>query len=430
VSDSVTFNRRDFLKLVGIGVAGAASGCATPPAEKLIPYLVPPNDVLPGIPVWFASTCRECSEGCGILVKQREGRAIKIEGNPAHPINRGGLCSRGHAALQGLYDADRLPGPRVKRNGAWAEISWEEALQLAGQKLGAARGKSALITDNAPVSPIGSRWSGRRGRRDHLVYEAFAHESLREANRRTFGQALVPHYDFARAKSIVSFGADFLETWISPVGYARDFAAFRANREAGTFVAVEPRLSLTGANADEWVAIQPGGEMALALGMARLILSENRGPALGDRSALLDAVAGYTPEQVQEQTGVPAETVQRLAVAFATQRPSLAVAGGIASQSEQSVALHAAVNLLNYVAGNLGETVRFDRAPNFDAVASFSDVQRLIAAMGQGQVEAIVVSGTNPAYSIPAWAGFTQAFDNAVQDRDRDLARRHRIAAI
>src|SRR4029453_2737688 len=132
-------------------------------------------DVLPGVPVWYASTCRECSAGCGILVKQREGRAIKIEGNPAHPLSRGGLCARGHAALQGLYDADRVRTPMRKDGGAWKAITWEEGLAL--------------------------------------VYEPFAYESLREANRRSFGQAAVPEYDFAAARYVLSFGADFLETF-------------------------------------------------------------------------------------------------------------------------------------------------------------------------------------------------------------------------
>src|SRR5512145_657220 len=99
MTESSGFDRRDFLKLVGIGVAGAASGCA-PPAEKLIPYLVAPTDILPGVPYWYASTCRECPAGCGVRIKAREGRAIKIEGNPDHPVNQGRLCARGQAALQ------------------------------------------------------------------------------------------------------------------------------------------------------------------------------------------------------------------------------------------------------------------------------------------------------------------------------------------
>ncbi|TMQ69671.1 MAG: twin-arginine translocation signal domain-containing protein, partial [Candidatus Eisenbacteria bacterium] len=113
MSESVVFPRRDFLKLLGLGVAATAAGCGKPPADKLIPYLVAPNDVIPGVPYWYATTCRECESGCGVLAKQREGRVIKLEGNPNHPVNHGGLCARGQAALQGLYDPDRVKTPMV-----------------------------------------------------------------------------------------------------------------------------------------------------------------------------------------------------------------------------------------------------------------------------------------------------------------------------
>ncbi|MEO5619054.1 MAG: molybdopterin-dependent oxidoreductase [Candidatus Eisenbacteria bacterium] len=415
MSESIVFQRRDFLKLVGLGVAGTAAGCAQPPATTLVPFLVPPTDILLGVPYWYASTCRECPAGCGILVKAREGRAIKIEGNPAHPVNQGGLCQRGQAALQGLYDPDRLKSPMVKEGGSWRAITGDEALALAGNRLTAARtaGQSvALLTDHVTgsMAALSAEWAAGMGG-THLAHEPFAYETLREANRRTFGSAVVPHHDFARARMILSFGADFLETWLATPANARGFAAARAAGNTAHFVAAEPRLSLTASNADEWVAVRPGGEMAFALGLARVILTANLGPAVGERAALLDAVSAYTPEAVQEQSDVPAEMVEHMARLFASSRPSLAVAGGISAQSEQGVALAAAVNLLNYVAGNVGETVRFDRVMNLDGLGSFADLQKLIADMGEGRVGALVVSGANPAYSAPGWAGFGAALE-------------------
>ncbi len=411
MSDFV-FNRRDFLKLVGVGAAGTLSGCAQPPAERLIPYLVPPNDAMPGVSYWYASTCRECPVGCGIQVKQRDGRAIKIEGHPAHPVGRGGVCARGHAGLQALYHPDRLVSPMVKKDGVWKAIAWDEALALAGARLGAARSRKdavALLTGHhsGSLHRLAGEWAaGANG--THLVHEAFAHESLREANRRTFGTAAVPHLDFAKANLVISFGADFLETWVSPVSHARDFAALRA-RPDGRFIAIEPRLSLTGANADEWFPARPGSEMAVALGLANLIVTQ--GLASASVPGLREALAPWTPEAVEQASDIPAGELAEMAVQFAAARPGLAVAGGIATQSEQSVALIAAVNLLNWVAGNVNQTVRFDRTVNYDEVGTFADFQGLVKRMSEGQVDVLVVAGTNPVYSAPGWAGFSDALD-------------------
>ena len=409
MTGGVVFERRDFLKLVGVGLAGAATaGCAPAPAEKLIPYLVAPEDTLPGVPMWYASTCRECPAGCGTMIKAREGRAIKIEGNPDHPLNRGRLCARGQASLQGHYDPDRVKQPMQRSGSEWKAITWDEALQLASGRLGEARGGVALVTSHQPGSfnRLAGEWAAAMGG-SHLIYEPFAHESLREANRRSFGDASIPHYDLAGARMIVSFGADFLETWLSPTVHGREFAAARSASPMAHFVAVEPRLSLTGANADEWIAVRPGGEMALALGMAHVIVREGRSHSGGE--ALREALAPWTPEAVSQQTDVPAQMVQHLGLQFVEAAPSLAIAGGISTQSEQSVGLLMAVNLLNSVAGNVGRTVRFDRTANWDGVGSFSDLQRLVAGMNGGAVRALVVHGANPAYAVPAWAGFGEA---------------------
>jgi len=409
MSDAAGTNRRDFLKLVGIGVAGAAAGCAPRPAERLIPYLVPPEDVLPGVPYWFASACRECPAGCGTLVKAREGRVIKIEGNPEHPVSRGALCARGHAALQGLYNPDRVHHPLARQGRTWQRLGWDAALALAAEKLRAARApgrRVALVTANEPGSflKLAGEWAAAAGG-THLVYEAFDHAAVREANRLTFGRAAIPTYDIAQAQLVMSFGADFLETFASPVEQARSFAAMRARPQSGWFIAAEPRLSPTGAMADEWVAVRPGGEMALALGLVHVILREGlgRGPA--------ELVAAYGPDEVERQTDVPAATVERLARAFAGRTPSLAVAGGVASQSDQATALAAAVNLLNHVVGNVGRTVRFERTLDYGAVAPFGAVRELVAAMEKGEVDVLVVHGADPAYATPAWAGFAAALD-------------------
>src|SRR5215208_3257713 len=132
--------RREFLKVLGAtGAATATIGCSSERVERLIPYLVSPDDTVPGVSAYYATTCRECSAGCGLIAETRDGRTIKLEGNPDHPLNRGALCSRGQAALQGLYNPDRFRGPMVRQGGRLVQTTWDEALKLFGEKLAEAR---------------------------------------------------------------------------------------------------------------------------------------------------------------------------------------------------------------------------------------------------------------------------------------------------
>jgi anaerobic selenocysteine-containing dehydrogenase/Fe-S-cluster-containing dehydrogenase component len=411
--DRVVFDRRDFLKLVGIGVAGVTAGCGKPPAEKLIPYLVAPEDILPGVPYFYASTCRECPAGCGLIVRTREGRAIKLEGNPAHPVNHGRLCARGQAGLQGLYDPDRIKTPLVKDGAGWKTATWDEAIALVGGKLAAAKNRTVLLTglESGSMRSLAGEFGASVGAK-HVMWEPFGFETLRAANRATYGVDAVPRLDVAAARCLIAFGADLLETFLSPVAQAHGYSAMRARREdgGGHFVTVEPRLSATGANADEWVAAKPGTEFAVALGIANVIVAEGLGPAASERAALRNALADWTPEKVAALTDVPAETITRLARLFTQRSPSLAVAGGIATQGTHGTALAAAVNVLNHVAGNTGRTVRFDRTPDLGGLATFAQFSAELAGMAAGNVDVLLVHGANPAYAAPDWAPVKDAF--------------------
>ena len=401
MSGLADFNRRDFLKLVGLGTAGAASGCASRPAEKLIPWLVPPADVLPGVPVWYASTCQECSAACGILVKAREGRVVKIEGNPAHPLSRGATCARGQAALQGLYDPDRVRTPLVRQGGVLQPATWDAALKTVSDAIARARGgnRVALLTGHrtGSLARLAGQWAAAAGG-THLAWEPFGDEPARAVH----GDRL-PALDFTKARMVLSFGADFLHTFGLPVSQARDFAAMRSQPDRGRFVAVEPRLSATGSTADEWIAVKPGAEAAVALAMLNVIGREGLG------AAPMSAVSGMTPEAVAGQTGVPADVIVRVAREFARSRPSLAIAGGVSAQSEQATTLAAAVQLLNEAVGNVGTTVLPGRGLDMTGAARFADLQALIQSMAQGQVQVLLVHDANPIYAVPDWAGFTAA---------------------
>jgi anaerobic selenocysteine-containing dehydrogenase/Fe-S-cluster-containing dehydrogenase component len=403
-------NRRRFLTVLGAAGGGSlaltACGNSAPP-EKLIPYLIAVDDQVPGVATWYATTCRECSAGCGVHARVREGRAVKLEGNPDNPINQGRLCARGQAALQGLYNPDRVRGPMARNaSGAFEPIKWEDAVLRIGERLGqAGPHEVAFITGNesGAFSRLVDEWMNTLGAGARLSYEPFGYEALRHATREVFGTDELPWYDFAAAQFIISFGADFLETWMSPLESARGFTASHAyaNASMGKFVHVEPRLSMTGMNADEWIAPTPGTEGVLALAMAHVIVRDRLGRAAAEGQRLLPLLQAYAPASAAQRCGVPAETIERLAHEFAA-GPSVAVAGGMGAQHGDAHASAAAVLVLNYAAGNVGRTVVFGAEPRAGAVGSYQDLATLTQAMQDGKLAVLFLHGANPAYATPA----------------------------
>ena len=409
---SDALSRRRFLTVLGVTGAGAAvlSGCETSRVEKLIPYLVQSEDQVPGIPTWYASTCTECSTGCGLHVKTREARAIKLEGNPAHPVNAGTLCQRGQAGLQGLYNPGRIREPLLKKNGAFQSMLWDEVITRLAQQFDAARGKVAVISGGGPgtFDDLLAEWTkGFGGRLIH--YQPFDRAAERAANQRVFGLDELPLYDFAKARYLVSFGADFLETWGPVIEQQRGFAQAHGfdGKGMARHVYAGPRMNLTGMNADEWLPLNPGSEAALALGMANVILSE-RTTAPQDANGIKASLAAYTPDKVAQDTGLTPDAIRKLAREFISATPSLAVAGGIAAQHRGAVEVCSAVALLNYVAGNVGQTVRFGAGlPRPDGHAA---MEQLITAMNAGEISAVLVHEANPLYALPRSTKFAEAF--------------------
>ncbi|PYO66616.1 MAG: hypothetical protein DMD69_13365 [Gemmatimonadetes bacterium] len=411
-------DRRRFLKVLGATSSGAAAisacGIGPEPTEHLVPYLVPPEDQVPGTATYYATTCRECGAGCGLHAKVREGRVVKLEGNPESPINEGRLCSRGQAALQGLYNPDRVTDPMARGpNGAWQKLTWDDAIGRLATKVKEARGRGIVFVTGLESGSFGElvdSWTKDVGGR-HVSFEPFAFEALREGNRLAFGTSAIPFYDFESARYIVSFGADFMETWLSPVGYQNGFTrahSFDGDRDASMakFVYVGPRLSLTGMSADEWIAAKPGTEFMLALGMAQVIVARRLAPVPLDANRLTRLLP--TPQQIAPLAGFDATEIERLAREFAASKGGLAVAGGVATQYGDGAAmLVAAVNILNYVAGQVGRTVRFGPNHAIDAAGSFQQMAGLVAELAAGKFELLLVHGANPGHALPA--AFSQA---------------------
>src|SRR5260370_12693551 len=354
--------RRSFLKISAIsGAVTALESCGSP--EQQLIRFIPDEDLVPGIATWKPGVCTLCSAGCGTLVRVMEGDAEvvrkgrtgvvkmglakKLEGNPDHPVNRGKLCARGHAALQVVYHPDRLANP-LKRRGQrgsadFQEVSWDAALAELTSRLTDRRSSGSAASLTFLTRPL-------RGQRRELIerflkafgagpsipYEPLDESVLRHANFLSFGSAALPTLDLARADYLISFGADLLGTWNSPVAQSIGYGEMRQGRPGrrGKFVQVESRMSQTGANADEWIPCRPGMEGALALGIAHVILSDKLRP--GDwrwrASALIagwsEGLPDYAPESVARQTGVASETIMRLAHEIAAANASAAIVAG------------------------------------------------------------------------------------------------------
>jgi len=395
--------RRDFLKVIGASGAGASLvGCSNG-AEKLLPYVVPPEDITPGVATWYASVCQECSAGCGTWVKTREGRAIKLEGNPSHPVSSGALCSRGHAGLQGLYNPDRLTGPMRKAGDAFEAISWEEAEQMLADRLRAAGSSVAFLRGHMGPS-LGALTDDVVGGMGGTVagLDLMADPALTEAARVVFGTASRPRYDFSAARVVFNFGADFLGSWLSPVEYGRQFAAMSHVDEHGAkgkLVHLAPRLSLTGQNADEWIPIVTGSEATLAMAMASRIAA-----AGGSPGAFEATLSGFDVAGAAQQAGVSVEDIDRLAAEFAA-GPSVAVGPGIQGQHAGVTTANVAVLVLNAVAGNVGRTVHLD-VPATSSASPAAAIEAVRGAAGG----VVMVHGANPVYGLPEGTGFQAAF--------------------
>ena len=430
-----TVGRRTLLKVLGAAApAAAAAACAPGAAERIVPYVVPPDDLVPGVAAWYATVCGECPAGCGLLVRTREGRAVKVEGNPRHPVNRGSVCIRGQAALQGLYDPDRFTGPQRRRavagggDGAFEPIDWPAAERLFADRLreaagGGRRGRVAIVTPltTGALDRLVDCWAAALGAR-RLRYEPFAYEAIRAANLAAFGRRAVPHHDFATPRLVVSFGADFLETWLSTVRHSRDHAAGRRRpgAERSRLVQIEPRLSLTGANADERLDVAPGTEGMVAAAMVHAIVTEGRSQARDltpdDAGRIVRLTGGYRPERVAGRTGVAAEAIRALARRFSDPAAgpgrTLAVGGGVAASGAAATAAQIAVNLLNYVAGNVGATVVFDgdaARAGWNGASTHREMVELTEAMRAGAIDLLILHGVNPAYAMPGGSAFAEA---------------------
>jgi len=409
--------RRTLLKTAALVAAASALPGCRPQVHKLVPYLLPDDEIVPGIDVWYASTCRECAAGCGVLVRTMEGRVKKLEGNPQHPVNEGKLCARGQAAVQGLYHPDRLQGPlrRNRETGHLQPVSWEEAVQELSKRLRDAQGRVVMIS--RPVSGSTSlllhAFMEIVGGRLYW-YDPEADIPLRVAVQRLFGVSGLPHYDLAGADYLLSFGAPFLDNWLSPVSFGVAFGRMRQARATirGRFVHVEPRFSLTAASADRWIPVRPGTEGLLALAIGHIILADDPTRVPAARRRQYERLFGpISPATIAAQTDVEETLIFNLAKELAAARHPLVLGGGSVSYHTNSTRSLMAINSLNGMLGNINQSggVRFFERTSLPAGSRASTawltertVNDLLAEFQSGKASALLLQDCNPVFGMPA----------------------------
>ncbi|TGE10403.1 TAT-variant-translocated molybdopterin oxidoreductase [Hymenobacter fodinae] len=372
-SDATVAPRRDFLKLMGFGIAAATLASCETPIRKAIPYLNKPEEVDPGIANFYASTFFIGQDYNSILVKTREGRPIKFEGNPESPITRGGLSARAQAAVLSLYDGGRLQHFAIKKGNEHVKTDRDQVDQEVRAALASTTGKIAIVSPTI-ISPstkkVIAEFASRFPSTEHVMYDVNSASGLLQAN-----GGVLPSYDFSKARTIVSVGADFLGTWLSPVEYAQQYITNRKvsseKREMSRHYQFESALTLTGSNADVRVAVKPSmqGEVVLALYNA----------IVGG-----DAASSYNDESKQ------------LAKAVRDLKNARGAALVVAGSNDPAVqTLVAAINQ------TLGSTAVDTTAPSMIRQGDDARMARLIREMNAGQVGAVIFYNANPAYDHP-----------------------------
>ena len=452
-------DRRSFIKLTAVSGTTAALASCGDPDHQLIRF-VPDEDIIPGQAVWKPSVCPLCPSGCGLTVRVmdadadvvRNGKAgllhilaaKKLEGNPNHPVNRGGLCARGQAGIQVTYHPDRITQPLKRKgnrgDGAYEAITWEAAIAEVVSKLNEARAAAPEAVafvgrgGESHRNTLIAAFLSRLGAPAPVTYELFGDDVLRAANGISFGNEQLPTFDFANSRYVLNFGADVLGTWDAPVAHARAYGEMRQGRVGvrGRFVQAEPRMSQTGASADEWVPVRPGTEGALALGLAHLILKNgtNANGARPDPRAVSSiegwsaGLPDYAPDAVEKITGVSASRIERLAREFTGESAvpgmralaGVAVIGGAALAHTNGLFNALAVNALNALVGSVGSPGGLSFTPQFDvaAAATLPGVARqgrtlqqlasfLLSEQG-ADTRALMLDGVNPVFTAPrAW---------------------------
>ena len=381
-------SRRDFLKTFGFSIAAASivASCKRP-VEKAIPYLVKPDEVSPGMANYYASSYFDGNEYGSVIVKVRDGRPIKIEGNTLSSISQGGTTARIQASILNLYDEARFKGP--SKGGQ--EITWEKADEEVAAALSRLKGSKVVLLSSTIISPstreIIRKFTEKQGNTEWVQYDPVSASGILQANQKSFGPAFIPDYQFGKAKVVVSFGADFLGSWLSTVEYTKGYTAARSlqdgRKEMLRHYQFEAGMTLSGSNADVRFPIKPSEEGAVVLALYNEIAKAKGGQVLSGVQSSVDI--GELAKDLLEN-----------------EKQSIVISGS----NDANIQL--LINGINQLLGNYGQTIGLDRKlltkQGIDA-----DTDRLLSDLKAGNVSALLVWNANPVFDHPKGNEFAEA---------------------
>ncbi len=385
VQEDPGHSRRDFLKMMGFSVAAASLAACEAPIRKAIPYVNKPVDADPGIPNYYASTYMNGGDYCSIVVKVRDGRPIKVDGNTLSKVTMGGTNAQVEASVLSLYDNYRLRGPKVKdQSSDWATIDQEIIAKLNDIS---GKGGQIRIVSNTILSPSTKaaieKFTAKYPTTKVVQYDPVSNYGIVKANQESFGAAMIPSYDFSKAKVIVSIGADFIGTWISPIEFAKQFAVNREvneeKREMSRLYSFESNLSLTGANADYRSMIKPSQQGTVAAHLYSML----SGGGKSDITYLAKAATDLK----------------------ANQGASLVVCGS----NDKNVQV--VVNAINNLLGNYGTTIIPNAPVNFRQ-GNDEEMNAFMEEAKGGKIDGVIFHNCNPVYDHPKGDALAGALKN------------------
>lgn len=406
-------SRRKFLALLGASAALAGAGCSDYRDKgEIIPYNKQPEEVTLGLPNYYASTCTGCEQSCGILIKTREGRPIKVTGNPQHPVNKGKICSKGEASILNLYDPSRIQYPSKNSNGFLNEVLWTDADNAVISALLTAGSKEIALITNQITSPtflkLISDFKTKYPTTRVYTVRQF-NESVRKAAwEKCYPGSQVPLIQWDKAKVIVALEGDFLGKEGNLVENNRLFVQNRNVDDVKNFsrlYAVEGNFSLTGLNADHRFRLRPDKQTEFVLALTQYLVASKGVQLPGSLSSLASVISKFDLNKFCDENGISFNDISNMASDLVNNRGrSIIYAGSALSEKT-----HVAVNLLNEILGNTAVYNTSSSAVELTQPSAFSEFETLISSLNSGNVALVMTLDCNPVYNLPEDLGLKDA---------------------